>query len=86
MPWGKWNEGDKVDSKVGIDPKTGDMTTLTRSVEHRGNKGDYPHMNVTVNIHGEVTNAHYSNSANDPNRVGTDSKEWKKPEYDSALR
>ncbi len=84
MPWDKfWSKGDHVDSKVGIDLSNGDMTTLTRGVEHRGNKDDYPHMSFTVDIHGQVTNAHYSNSKHASDRVGTDSQEWRKPEYDS---
>ncbi len=79
MPWGKWTEGENIDSKVKIDLNNGDMTTLTRSVEHRGNKDDYPHMSVTVGLNGDLKNAHWSESEHGP-RIGTEGEnpEWSK--------
>lgn len=73
--WGDWNKGDRIDTKAEVTPK-GDLRIISRGAQHRGNKDDYPHMTVTVDLQGNVKNAHWSENEND--HIGTKTGEWAK--------
>jgi hypothetical protein len=71
--WSGWESNDSgTESTSKLNTETGDLNTLTRA---EGQATDYPHMNVTTNIEGDVTNAHYSYGSGG-NAIGTQSGEW----------
>ncbi len=74
--WSGWESGSTTEnggteSTSKINVETGDVNTLTRS---EGQTTDYPHLNVTTDSTGAVTNAHYSYGSGEA--IGTNSEEW----------